>query len=56
MDMNLSKFREIVEVRGGWRAAVHGSQIVRHDLATEHQQGCGHMHKSKFSVSLLEKS
>ena len=52
MDMNLSKFWEIVEVRGGWCAAVHGSQIVGHDLATEQQQqGCGHMHKSKFSLS-----
>ena len=24
MDMNLSKFQEIVENRGAWRAAVHG--------------------------------
>ena len=24
MDMNLSKFWEIVEDRGAWRAAVHG--------------------------------
>ena len=24
MDMNLSKLREIVKDRGGWRAAVHG--------------------------------
>ena len=24
MDMNLSKFQEIVEDRGAWRAAVHG--------------------------------
>ena len=24
MDMSLSKFREIVEDRGAWRAAVHG--------------------------------
>ena len=24
MDMNLSKFQETVEDRGGWRAAVHG--------------------------------
>ena len=23
MDMNLSKFQEIVKVRGAWRAAVH---------------------------------
>ena len=24
MDMNMSKFREIVEDRGAWHAAVHG--------------------------------
>ena len=24
MDMNLSKFREIAEARGSWRAAAHG--------------------------------
>ena len=44
MDMNLSKLRETVEVRVGWRAAVHGSKRVGHDLATEQPQGCGHMH------------
>ena len=26
MHMNLSKLQEIVEDRGGWRAAVHGVQ------------------------------
>ena len=31
MNMNLSKPWETVEDRGGWRAAVHGSQRVRHD-------------------------
>ena len=33
--MNLSKLWEIVEDRGAWRAAVHGLQRVRHDLAAE---------------------
>ena len=35
MDMNLNKFQEIVTDREAWRAAVHGSQRVRHDLVTE---------------------
>ena len=39
IDMNLSKLWEtVVETvvdRGTWCAAVHGSQRVRHDLATE---------------------
>ena len=30
-DMYLSKLWETVEDRGGWRAAVHGSQRVGHD-------------------------
>ena len=34
MDMNLSKFRETVEDRGAWCAAVHGG----HNSVTEHQQ------------------
>ena len=38
MDMNLSKLWEIVEDRGAWHAAVHGSWRVRHDLVTEQQQ------------------
>ena len=29
VDMNLSKFQEIVEDRGAWRAAVHGSHKER---------------------------
>ena len=37
MNMNLSKFWEIVNDRGAWHAAVHGL-TVRHDLATEQQQ------------------
>ena len=35
MDMNLSKLQEIVKDREAWHAAVHGSQRVRPDLATD---------------------
>ena len=35
-DMNLSK---LWEDRGGWHAVDHGVQRVRHDLATEQQDG-----------------
>ena len=35
MDMNLSKFKKIVEDRGAWHAPVHDSQRVGYDLATE---------------------
>ena len=35
MDMSLSKLQKTVEDRGAWRAAVHGSQRVRHALVTE---------------------
>ena len=31
MDMNLSRFWEIVEDRGAWCAAIHGAAKVRHD-------------------------
>ena len=33
MDLNLSKFWEMVKDREAWRAAVHGIAKVRHDLA-----------------------
>ena len=36
LDMNFSRFWEIVEDRGAWHAAVHGF-IVRHDIVTEQQ-------------------
>ena len=38
MDMNLSKFWEIVKDRETWPVQFMGSQRVRHDLVTEQQQ------------------
>ena len=37
MDMNLGRLREIVRDREAWHAAVHGSQRIGHDWATEQQ-------------------
>ena len=42
MDMSLSKLLEMVKDREARRAAVHGSQGVRHDLATEQRQWLPH--------------
>ena len=38
VDMSLSKLLEIVKDRKAWCAAIHRSQIVVPDLATEQQQ------------------
>ena len=38
MDMNLSKFQEIVEDREVWCDAVYGSQRARHTLVTKQQR------------------
>ena len=35
MDMSLGELRELVMDREAWRAAVHGSQRVGHNSATE---------------------
>ena len=37
-DMNLSKLQKMVKDKVAWHVAVHGSQKVIHDLATEKQQ------------------
>ena len=38
MDMNLSKFQEMVEDREVWWAAVHGVRRVGHNIVTEQQK------------------
>ena len=38
MDLNLDKLQETVREMEAWCAAVHGSQCVRHSLATEQQE------------------
>ena len=47
LDMSLSKPQEIMKERKAWCAAVHGSQRVRHNLATEQQQ----IHNKSFAYS-----
>ena len=41
MDIYSSKFREIMEYRGSWPAAVLGSQRVKHDLVIEQVYNVG---------------
>ena len=41
-DMSLSKLQELVKDREAWYPAVHGSQTVGQDLATEQQQYITH--------------
>ena len=51
MDMSLSKLRETVKDREACRAAVHGSQRVGHNLATEQQRAGLFSHlKSQHSL------
>ena len=55
MDMSLNKLWEIVKHRKAWCAEVHGSQRVRHNLATEQQQGNNgstHLNYWKKTVNL----
>ena len=44
MGLSLGKLWEMVKGREAWHAAIHGSQRVRHDLATEQQQGTATIH------------
>ena len=39
MDVSLSEFQELVMDREAWRAVIHGLPRVRHDRATELNQG-----------------
>ena len=52
MDMSLSEFQEAVKDREAWRAAVHRSQRVGQDLATEqHLDGVLAAHDSQLRAS-----
>ena len=52
MDMSLSEFQEAVKDREAWRAAVHRSQRVGQDLATEqHLDGVLAAHDSQLRAT-----
>ena len=40
MNLNLSKFQEIVKSREAWHAIILGSQRVGHNLATDNNDKC----------------
>ena len=60
-DMNLSKLQEMVKDKEAWRAAIHGSQRVRNDWATEQQQwpqwhSGGDRWDSQFRIKMQKRS
>ena len=50
MDMSLTNLREMVKDRETWHTAVHGSQRVGHDLASEQQPPADLMALRKVKV------
>ena len=53
VDMNLGKLREMIRDREAWHAAVHGSQRVRNDWATEQQRKGRNKRSMVFSSSVV---
>ena len=51
MDMNLSKFQEIVKVREAWHAIVHGAAKRRTQLSDWTKKGRAHR-KSRLSIKM----
>ena len=54
MDMNLSKLWETVEDRGAWVLQSMGSQGVRHNFVTDHQQQIGVYRYTKQKTKFLK--